>query len=87
MVPGVPLVYRVCEQAELKEPVPLVAVTAQMWIRANPGFLSPCSFSAVSSGGSVPGCSVLYHTSPGAARRSLGLLELLRSRSISRPWL
>lgn len=51
MVPGVPLLYGACEQADLKEPVPLVAVAAQMWIRVNPGFLSPCSSYAVSSGG------------------------------------
>ena len=49
-VPGVALVYGVGKEADLKELEPLVALAAQMWIRANPGFLSPCSSSAVSSG-------------------------------------
>ena len=50
MVPGVPFVYGSCQEADLQELEPLVALAAQMWIRANPGFLSPCSSSAVSSG-------------------------------------
>ena len=54
MVPGVSLLYREWDQADLKEPVPLVALAAQMWIHTNPGFLSPCSSSAVSSRGSMP---------------------------------
>ena len=49
MVPGVLLVYGSCQEADLQEREPLVALAAQMWIRANPGFLSPCSSSAVSS--------------------------------------
>ena len=59
-VPGVPLVNGAWEQADLKEPVPLVALAAQMWIQINAGFLSPCSSSAVSSGAvhaaGVPSC-------------------------------
>ena len=49
-VPGVALVYGAGKEADLKELEPLVALAAQMWIRANPGFLSSCSSSAVSSG-------------------------------------
>ena len=86
MVPGVPFLYGAFQEADLKELVPLVALVAQMWMRAHPGFLSPCSSSAVSSGGGpCHGCSVLYHTSHGAARRSLAFLEPPRSSSNSRP--
>ena len=60
MVPGVPFVYGSCQEADLQELEPLVALAAQMWIRANPGFLSPCSSSAVSSGAvraaGIPSC-------------------------------
>ena len=49
-VPGVLLVYGSCQEGDLKELEPPVALAAQMWIRANPGFLSPCSSSEVSSG-------------------------------------
>ena len=60
MVPGVPFLYGAFQEADLKEFVPLVALVAQMWMRAHPGFLSPCSSSAVSSGAvcaaGVPSC-------------------------------
>ena len=60
MVPGVPFIFRTGEKADLKELEPLVALAAQMWIRANPGFLSPCSSSEVSSGAvraaGIPSC-------------------------------
>lgn len=49
-VPGVLLVYGSCQEADLQELEPLVALAAQMWIQANPGFLSPSSSSEVSSG-------------------------------------
>ena len=59
-VPGVLLVYGSCQEADLQELEPLVALAAQMWIRANPGFLSPCSSSEVSSGAvraaGIPSC-------------------------------
>ena len=59
-VPGVLLVYGSCQEGDLKELEPPVALAAQMWIRANPGFLSPCSSSEVSSGAvraaGVPSC-------------------------------
>ena len=41
MVPGFPFLYRAFQEADLKELVPLVALAAQMWMRAHPGFLSP----------------------------------------------
>ena len=60
MVPGVPFVYGSCQEADLQELEPLVALVAQMWIRANPCFLSPCSSSEVSSGAvraaGIPSC-------------------------------
>ena len=60
MVPGVPLVYGSCQEADLQEREPLLALAAQMWIRANPCFLSPCSSSEVSSGAvraaGIPSC-------------------------------
>ena len=60
MVPGVPFVYGSCQEADLQEREPLLALAAQMWIRANPCFLSPCSSSEVSSGAvraaGIPSC-------------------------------
>ena len=60
MVPGVLLVYGSCQEADLQEREPLLALAAQMWIRANPCFLSPCSSSEVSSGAvraaGIPSC-------------------------------
>ena len=35
-VPGVPLVYGACQEADLKERVPLMALAAQMWMQAHP---------------------------------------------------
>ena len=59
-VSGVPLLYGSCQKADLQELEPLVALVAQMWIRANPCFLSPGSSSEVSSGAvraaGVPSC-------------------------------